>query len=141
MQRSQLSPWIKLPTSNAINRLETARRNNANNIRKIAMLEGIAKTMIEEDKAEFESKSAASRSTENIFKYYRNFKSNAIPSSASFKNETANDPIRQCSLFSEYFASIFKISSSFLPNNSPLLLPLFTNFDISNKRLKRYAKI
>ena len=38
MHRSQLSPWIKPPTSNAIKRLETARRNNANNIKKIAML-------------------------------------------------------------------------------------------------------
>ena len=37
--------------ANAIKRLETAKRNNANNIKKIAMLEGIAGTMIEEDKA------------------------------------------------------------------------------------------
>ena len=33
MHRSQLSPWIKPPTSNAITRLETVRRNNANNIK------------------------------------------------------------------------------------------------------------
>ena len=55
MHRSQLSLWIKSPMSNAIKSLETARRNNANNKKKIAMLEGIVETMIEEDKAEFES--------------------------------------------------------------------------------------
>ena len=136
MHRSQLSPWIKPPTSNAIKRLETARRNNANKIKKIAMLEGIAETMIEEDKEEFESNLAASRSTEKLFKYYRNFKSTAIPSSVSFKNEIANDPVRQCSLFSQYFASIYKIFSSFVPNNSPPLLPLFTDFDISQQTIE-----
>ena len=68
------------------------------------MLEGIAETMIEEDKADFESNLAASRSFEKLFKYYRNFMSTAIPSSVSFKNEIANDLVRQCSLFSEYFA-------------------------------------
>ena len=47
MHRSQLSTWTKSFKSNAIRRLETARRNNANNIKKIAMLEGIAETMIE----------------------------------------------------------------------------------------------
>ena len=107
MHRSQLSPWIKPPTSNAIKCLETARRNNASNIKKIAMQEGIAEAMIEEDKAEFESNLATSPFTEKLFKYYRNFKSTAIPSSVSFKNEVANDPVRQCSLFSQYFASIF----------------------------------
>ena len=117
MQRSQLSPWIKPPTSNANKRLETARRNNANNIKKIALIEGIAEAMIEEDKAEFESNLAGSRSTEKLFKYYGNFKSTAIPNSVSFKNKVANDPARQCSLFSQYFASFFKISSSFVPNN------------------------
>ena len=140
MHRSQISPWIKPPTSNAIKRLETARRNNANNIKKIAMLEGIAETMIEEDKADFESNLAASRSTEKLFKYYRNFKSTAIPSSVSFKNEIANDPVRQCSLFSQYFASIFKISSSFVPNNSPPLLPLFTDFDISQQTIEKICE-
>ena len=104
MHRSQLTPWIKPPTSNAIKRLETARKNNANNIKKIAMLECIAETIVEEDKAELESNLAASRFTEKLFKYYRNFKSTAIPSSVSFKNEIANDPVRQCSLFSQYFA-------------------------------------
>ena len=135
MHRSQLSPWIKPPTSNAIKRLETARKNNANKIKKIAMLEGIAETMIEEDKADFESNLAASRSTEKLFKYYRNFKSTAISSSVSFKNEIANDPVCQCYLFSQYFASIFKISSSFVPNISPPLLPLFTDFDISQQTI------
>ena len=66
MHRSQLSPWNKPPTSNANERLETTRRNNANNMKKKAMLEGIAETMIEEDKAEFESKLAAFRSTFQI---------------------------------------------------------------------------
>ena len=140
MHRSQLSPWIKPPTSNAIKRLETARRNNANNMKKIAMLEGIAETLIEEDKAEYESNLAASRSTEKLFKYYRNFKATAIPNSVSFKNEIANDPVRQCSLFSKYFASIFKISSSFVPNNSPPLLPLFTDFDISQQTIEKICE-
>ena len=65
------------------------------------MLERIAETMTEEDKAEFESNLAASRSTEKFFKYYRNFKSSAIPSFFSFKNEIANDPVRQGYLFSQ----------------------------------------
>ena len=43
MHRSQLSPWIKPPTSNANKRLETTRRNNANNIKKIALLEALLK--------------------------------------------------------------------------------------------------
>ena len=105
------------------------------------MLEGFAETMIEEDEAKFESNLAASRSTEKLFKYYRNFMSTAIPSSVSFKNEIANDPFRQCSLFSQFFASIFKISSSFVPNNSPPLLPLFTNFDISQQTIEKKCKI
>ena len=137
MHWSQLSPWIKPPTSNGIKRLETARRNNASNIKKIAMLEDIAEAMIEEDEAEFESNLAASRSTEKLFTYYRKFKSSANPTSVSFKNELANDPVRQCSLFSQYFASIFKISSSFVPNNSHPLLPIFTDFDISEQTIEK----
>ena len=96
--------------------------------------------MIEEDKAEFESKLAAFRSTETLFKYYRNFKLTAIPSSVSFKYEIANDPVRQFSLFLQYFASIFKISSSFVPNNSPPLLPLFTDFDISQQTIEKICE-
>ena len=140
MHRSQFSPWIKPLTSNAIKRPETARRNHANNIKKIAMLEDIAETVIEEDKAEFESKLAASRSIEKLFNYYRNFRSTAIPSSDSFRNEIANDPVCQCSLFSKYFAPIFKISSSFVPNISPPLLFLFTDFDISQQTIKTICK-
>ena len=63
MHRSQLTSWIKPTTSKAIKRLEITRRNNANNMKKIAMLEGIAETMIEEDKAEFESNLTAFQST------------------------------------------------------------------------------
>ena len=129
-----------MPTSNAIKRLETARRSNANNIKKIAMLEGIAETMIEEDKADIESNLAASRSTEKLFKYYRSFKSIAIPNSVSFKNEIANDSVRQCSLFSQYFASIFKIFSRFVPNNLSPLLPLVTDFNISQQTIEKICK-
>ena len=141
MHRFQLSPWIKPPTSNSIKRLKTAGRNNANNIKKIAMLEGIAETMIEEDKAEFETNLAASRSIEKLFKYYRNFKSTAFPSSVSFKKEVASNPARQCFLFSQYYASIFKISPvscQTIRLRCYLYLQILT---FPNKPLKRYGKI
>ena len=109
MHRFQLSPLIKPPTSKAVKHIETARRSNANNIKRIAMLEGIAETLIEEDKAEFDSNLAESLSTEKLFKNYTNFNSTTIPSSVSFENEIADDPVRQCSLFSKYIASIFKM--------------------------------
>ena len=54
MHPFQLSSLIEHPTSIVIEGLETARRNNARNIKKMAMLEGIAETLIEEDKADFE---------------------------------------------------------------------------------------
>ena len=73
------------------------------------MLEGIAEMLIEEDEAEFESILAASRPTEKFLKYYRN-KATASPISYSFNNEIVDDPVRLCSLFSNYFASIFKSS-------------------------------
>ena len=105
------------------------------------MLGGIAETMIEEDKADFESNLAASRSTEKLFKYYRNFKSTAITSSVSFKNEIANDPVRS-DLFSHNILLQF---SKFLPASCQtvrlrcyLYLQILT---FPNKRLKRYAKI
>ena len=140
MHRSQLSPWNKPRTSNAIKRLETARMNNANNEKKIAMLEGNAETMIDEDKAEFESSLAASRFNEKNFKYYRNLKLTEIPSSVSFKNEIVYGPFCQYSLFLQYFVSIFKISSSFVPNISPPLLSLFADFDISQQTIEKICK-
>ena len=133
IHRSQLSPWTKPPRSNANERLETARRNNSNNIK------GIAETMIEEVRAEFESNLAASRSIEKLFKYYKNFKLTATPSSVSFKNGITNDPVRQGSLSSQNFASISFFSS--VPNNSPPLLPLFTDFDISQQTIREICKI
>ena len=111
--------------SNAFKRLETVRRNNANSIKKTALPEDIAETLVEEDKAEYESNLAASQTTEGVFKYYRNFKATVIPSSVFFENELTNDPVCQCSLFSKYFASIFKISSSFVPKNFPQVLLFF----------------
>ena len=125
LYQSHLSTWVKLTTANAFKRLATVRRNNANSIKKIGLLEAIAETLVKEDEAEFESNLAASVTTERLFKYYRNFRTTVIPSSVSFENELANDPVCQCSLFSKYFASIFKISSSFVPNNLPQLLLFF----------------
>ena len=80
------------------------------------MIEDIAETLIEEDKTEFESNLATTQSTEKLFKHYKNFEATAIPSSVSFKNEVINDLPRQSSPFLQNFASIFKISFSFVPN-------------------------
>ena len=55
-------------------------------------------------------------------------------------NEIANDPVRQSPLFSQYFGSIFKNFSSFVPNNSALLLPLFTDFDVSQQTIEKIYK-
>ena len=71
---------------------------------------------------------------------YRNFKATAIPSSVSFKNEIANVPVCQCSLFSKYLTSIFKVSSGFVPNNSPPLLPLYTDFDIPQQTIGKICE-
>ena len=81
------------------------------------MIEDIAETLVEEDETEFQSNLAATQSTDNFFKYYRNDKATAVSSPVSFKKEVINDLVRQCSLFLKYFASIAKFSFSFVPNN------------------------
>ena len=49
-------------------------------------------------------------------------------------------PLSQSSLFSQYFASIFKIFFSFVPNNLHPLLPLLTNFDNSQQTIEKICE-
>ena len=58
--------------------------------------------MIEDGKADFERNMGLTRSTTNLFRFFRSFKSPQIPVSVNYNDKTANDPKLQCSLFSEF---------------------------------------
>ena len=64
-----------------------------------------------------------------------------IPASVYLKSEIAKDPKSQCALFSKFFASTFKASSAFIPDNSSPLLPLLTDYDVTSTQSMKYALI
>ena len=65
-----------------------------------------------------------------------------IPASVYLKSEIAKDPKSQCALLiSKFFASTFKASSAFIPDNSSPLLPLLTDYDVTSTQSMKYALI
>ena len=63
-----------------------------------------------------------------------------LPMKNFAKSSLQPSGMRKSSLFSQYFASIFKISSSFVPNNSHPLLPLLTDFDNSQQTIEKICE-
>ena len=86
---------------------------------------------IEQDRANFESRLANTRSTSKLFRYFRTFKSTCIPASVSYINEIATDSKSQCRSFSKFFASIFTVSSDFVPVEEVEVENPLLDFDVS----------
>ena len=134
--RSQLSPWVTQTTSNMIKKLYTVKRNQPGNYEKIKLRQRSCERSIEQDRANFESRLANTRSTSKLFKYFQTFKSTCIPNSVSYINESATDSKSQCRLFSKFFASIFTVSSNFVPVEEVEVENPLLDFDVSQIKIR-----
>ena len=77
--RCSLAPWVKPRSSKNIKRPNTARRKQPSNFNKICKLEATCENFLSEDCTDFETKLANNRCTDELFKYFRTFKSTTNP--------------------------------------------------------------
>ena len=79
-------------------------------------------------KTRYESQLPATRSSANLFKYFKAFRKEKIPSDLKWGKEEAHSDAEKAVLFSDFFDSTYKTSSKFEePISQDMFCPKFEN--------------
>ena len=134
--RSSLLPWISRETSHTLKRLKTKRKRYHEIHPAVQELLLKSNAMAQEDKTRYESQLAATRSSANLFKYFKAFKKEKIPSKLKWGKEEAHSDAEKARLFADFFASTYKTSSKFEePISQDMFYPKFENIEFTRQEI------
>ena len=148
--RSCLLPWISRETSHILKRLKTKRKRYHETHPSVQDLLIKSNAMAQEDKIRYESQLAATRSSANLFKYFKAFKKEKNPSKLKWGKEEAHSDAEKVRLFAGFFASTQEISNicselpvnkSKLPDNLPPILFREVSEHISASLFQIFKKV
>ena len=90
----------------------------------------------QEDKTRFESQLAATRSSANLFKYFKAFKKEKIPSKLKWEKEEAHSDAEKAKHFADFFASTYKTSSKIKePISQDMFYPKLANVEFTRQEI------
>ena len=110
--RSELPPWITSSTSNEIKRLHTFEKKFGRSNPKTTKQNEKVTVLTGKDKENYENELASNMSKNQLFKYFRTFKTTTIPSYVYLDKLCAYSDQSKADLFASFFSSVFILSSS-----------------------------
>ena len=87
--RASLAPWITPSTSNLLKKLGTAKNKYPALHKRVQNLTEICDQAVSDDLIAYEEKLSTTRSTDQMFKFYRSFKSTCIPCRVHYGDKVA----------------------------------------------------
>ena len=136
--RASLAPWITPSTSNLLKKLGTAKNKYPALHKRVQNLTEICDQAVSDDLIAYEEKLSTTRSTDQMFKFYRSFKSTSIPCRVHYGDKVAQNPGDQATLFASFFEDNFN-QPSMTPSvsePSPVSSTTIEDFDVSEFRIE-----
>ena len=134
--QSSLLPCRFRETSHTMKRLKTKQKRYHGTHLSVQELLLMSYAMVQEDNTRYESQLATTRSSANLFKYFKAFKKVKIPSKLKWGKEEAHSDTKKARLFADVFASSYKTSSKYEePISQDMFYPKCENVEYTRQEI------